>query len=101
MAWTQLYDPLGSPWLSTLLAAVPTILLLGLLATGRVSAHMAAIYGLLAALVIAIFVYVPLVPGSSEERESVAVWGTTMLAAALDGAAFGLMPIGWIVLSAI
>lgn len=101
MAWTQLYDPLGSPWLSTLLAAIPTILLLGLLATGRVSAHMAAVYGLLAALVIAIFVYVPLVPGSSGERESVAVWGTTMLAAALNGAAFGLMPIGWIVLSAI
>ena len=100
LPWTQLYDPLGSPWLSTLLAAVPTILLLGLLASGRVSAHMAALVGLIAALLIAVFVYVPFVPGSSD-REDVVAWGTTMLAAALNGAAFGLMPIGWIVLAAI
>jgi len=98
--WIQLYDPLGSPWLSTLLAAVPPILLLGLLASGRVSAHMAALAGLVAALLIAIFAYVPLVPGSTE-RESVGVWAGTMFAAAGNGAAFGLMPIGWIVFAAI
>ena len=30
MTWTQNYDPLGSPWLSTLVAALPVVLLLGL-----------------------------------------------------------------------
>src|SRR5687768_3176749 len=47
MIWTQNYDPLGSPWLSTFVAALPILILLGLLATGRVSAHLAALAGLL------------------------------------------------------
>ena len=47
--WTQLYDPLGWPFGSTALAALPIILLLGLLATGRVSAPLAALAGLIAA----------------------------------------------------
>ena len=38
MTWTQNYDPFNSPLLSTLVAALPIVLLLGLLATGRVSA---------------------------------------------------------------
>ena len=29
MIWTQVYDPLGSPWLSTLCAALPVVALLG------------------------------------------------------------------------
>lgn len=101
MPWIQVYDPLGSPWLSTLVAALPTILLLGLLATGRVSAPMAALSGLLAALAVAIFLYVPDLPAAPGTRTSLAEWAPTMLAAAGQGAAFGLMPIGWIVLAAI
>src|SRR6266446_8912787 len=86
MIWTQVYDPLNSPWLSTLLAALPTILLLGLLATGRVSAHAAALVGLLTALAVAIFVYVPDVPGQPGVRESIDAWAPAMLAAAVNGA---------------
>src|SRR5260370_3481160 len=92
--WTQVYDPLNSAVLSPLLAAVPVVLLLGLLATGRVSAPMGALAGLTAALLVAIFAYVP-------ETADVSDWATTMLDAAGYGAAFGLLPIGWIVLAAI
>ena len=32
MRWTQTYDPLGQPWLSTVCAALPIVALLGSLA---------------------------------------------------------------------
>src|SRR6202140_5083576 len=92
--WTQNYDPLGTLWLSTAAAASPVVLLMALLATGRVSAPKAALAGLTAALVLAVFLYVP-------EETTRLEWAPTMLAAALNGAAFGLLPIGWIVLAAI
>ncbi|MBI3821549.1 MAG: lactate permease LctP family transporter [Planctomycetes bacterium] len=92
--WTQNYDPLGSLWLSTAAAACPVVLLMSLLASGRVSAHKAALAALITALLLAIFLYVP-------KEASVVEWTPTMLAAALNGAAFGLLPIGWIVLAAI
>jgi len=98
--WNQVYDPLGSVVGSTLLAALPTILLLGLLATGRVSAPMAALAGLVAALAIAIAFYVPEMDGLGKV-ERIHTWWPTMIAAAADGAAFGLLPIGWIVFAAI
>ena len=101
MLWTQIYDPFGNPLLSTLCAAVPTVLLLGLLAGGRVSAHWAALLGLLAALGMAIFVFVPALPDGGTYGERVAAWAPVMFAAAGNGAAFGLLPIGWIVLAAI
>jgi lactate permease len=100
MSWTQTYDPFGSPVLSTLVAALPIVLLLGLLATGRVSAQMAALAGLASALLTAIFVYVPEIEGTSY-TERLRQWAPTMFAAAGNGAAFGLLPIGWIVLAAI
>jgi lactate permease len=100
MIWTQVYDPLNNPWLSTLVAALPTILLLGLLATGRASAQLSALVGLVAALAAAIFVYAPAMPDKTY-TERIAAWAPTMLGAAGNGAAFGLLPIGWIVLAAI
>src|SRR5438445_5492892 len=101
MPWTQIYDPFGNPWLSTLVAALPILLLLGLLATGRASAQLAALVGLVAALTNAILVYVPEMSDRTSYGERVAAWAPTMLAAAGNGAAFGLVPIGWIVLAAI
>lgn len=86
MEWVQVYDPLGAAWLSTLMAAAPIVVLLGLLVVGQ-SAPRAAVAGLAVAL-------------------AVALWGFGMpasaaLASAAYGAAFGLLPIGWIVLSAV
>jgi lactate permease len=100
MVWTQNYDPFHWPILSTLVAALPIVLLLGLLASGRVSAAGAALAGLAAALLAAVLVFVP------EQAEPLALgerlqWAGAMLAAAVNGAAFGLFPIGWIVLTAI
>ena len=87
MPWLQVYDPLNSPFLSTFVAALPIVVLLGLLGWGHVSAHLAAAAGLVTALVAAVVVFhMP---------------ATTAMAAAADGAAYGLFPIGWIVVMAI
>ena len=99
-SFSQNYDPFGSPLLSTLLAALPVVLLLGMLASGRFSAHVAALTGLLAALAIAIFFFVPQ-DAYTAEHDRRLQWALTMLAAAGNGAAYGLFPIGWIVLSAL
>ncbi len=52
--WTQQYDPMGSWPLSTLVAALPVLVLLGLLATGRVTAWAAALAGLVTASAVAL-----------------------------------------------
>ena len=85
--WIQVYDPLGSPWLSTAAAALPIVLLLVALAVFEWRAHMAALAGLVAALAVSIVVYGMPVP--------------TAGATALFGAAYGLLPIGWIILNAV
>jgi len=87
MEWVQIYDPLGNPWLSTLAAALPIILLLTTLALLEWKAQWAALTGLAAALLISIAVYgMPV---------------RTALATAVYGAAYGLFPIGWIILNAV
>lgn len=87
MPWTQVYNPVGNEVLSTLLAAAPIVVLLGGLAFLGWSAPKAAAAGLLTALAVAIGVYgMP--------------WQSA-IAAAGHGAAFGLFPIGWIVLAAV
>ena len=55
--WTQIYDPLGNPLASTAVAALPVLVLLGLLASGRVGAWQAAAAGLLTASAAAIGVF--------------------------------------------
>ena len=42
MVWSQVYDPLSSAWLSTIIAASPVIVLLGTLGVFRMKAHTAA-----------------------------------------------------------
>jgi lactate permease len=87
MSWTQRYDPAGSALLSTLAAALPIVVLLGSLAWLRLRAHLAALAGLVTALLVATAVI-----GMPA--------GMALRSAAL-GAAFGLFPIGWIVLNVI
>jgi lactate permease len=87
MNWTQVYNPAGNLLLSALIAAIPVVVLLGLLAFFHVRAHIAALIGLASALLVAILIY-----GMPTKLA---------LAAAANGAAFGLFPIGWIVLAAI
>jgi lactate permease len=102
VAWTQVYYPFDSAVLSTLVAALPTVVLLGLLASGRVSAPRAALAGLVCAFLVALFAYAPRdVPGTADYWERVGDWLPVIAAATLNGAAFGLFPIGWIVLAAI
>jgi L-lactate permease len=54
MQWTQVYDPLGHWWLSTLVAAVPIILLFALLAGIKVKPHWCAIAGATSAVTVAV-----------------------------------------------
>ncbi len=105
MIWTQNYAPIApnaldpyAVWMNPLVAALPVVVLLGLLASGRISAVVAALAGLVCAMAAAIFVFTP--PEASSSAE-LADWATTVFAAAGNGAAFGLFPIGWIVLAAI
>jgi lactate permease len=87
MIWQQAYDPLGNGLLSAIIAAVPVIVLLGTLAFFKLKAHSAALFGLAAALVIAVGIF----------RMPAAKAGTVTL----FGAAYGLFPIGWIILNVI
>lgn len=87
MVWQQIYDPMNNMWISTLLAAIPVVVMLVSLGFFHLKAHIAAGAGLLAALLIAVFVYH--MPADMAGR------------AALFGGFTGLLPIGWIVLNII
>jgi lactate permease len=87
MHWSQIYAPVGGIGTSALIAAIPVVVLLGLLAFWHVRAHLAALVALATALGVAIFVYGMPAP--------------LAFAAAANGAAFGLLPIGWLILNAI
>lgn len=99
--WIQVYEPTPYLLLSSFLASIPILLLLGLLASGKVTASWAALSGLIAALVIAIVFYRPAMDANVTTMESWGNWSLAMAMAALHGAGFGLLPIGWIVFSAI
>jgi len=88
MTWTQNYTPVAhSLAASALVAALPIVLLLGLLAFFHVRAHRAALVGLLVVFGVAMLVY----------RMPPAL----TLTAAVYGALYGLLPIGWIVLNVV
>jgi lactate permease len=87
MDWVQVYNPTNSMVLSTALAALPIVVLLGLLGCLGWSAPRAAAAGLATALAVAVLVY--------------RMPPTMAVAAAAYGACFGLFPIGWIVSGAV
>jgi hypothetical protein len=85
--WVQIYNPLGVAWLSTLAAAAPIVLLMMTLGVLEWRAHWAALSGLVCALIVSVVIY-----GMPADAAA---------ATALYGAAYGLLPIGWIVLNAV
>ncbi|MER7847761.1 L-lactate permease [Kitasatospora sp. NPDC096077] len=85
--YRQVSDPLGHPALAALLASTPLLVLLALLGVLRLKSHWAALAGLATAFLIATAGYgMPL--GQAADG-------------ALEGAAFGLFPIVWIILGAV
>jgi lactate permease len=85
--WNQVYDPFGNAWLSTLAASLPVIALLGMIASGKVQAHIAAVLSLVLAFCVAVFLFG--MPADLATRASA------------YGVALGLFPIGWIILNVI
>lgn len=87
MPWLQNYNPLHSSFLSTLVAALPIVVLLSSIALFKIRIHLSALLGLGVALAIALFAYgMPVKPA---------------LASAFFGGVYGLFPIGWIILNLI
>ena len=86
--YTQVFDPVSdSLGLSSIFAALPLLVLFVLIGVVRMAAQWAALIGLSVALLVAIVIYdMPL--GQA-------------LDSGLEGAAFGLFPIMWIVVNAI
>src|SRR5713101_4107171 len=82
MQWTQVYDPLGHWWLSTLVAALPIIILFTLLAGLKVKPHWCAISGASAAVAVAI-VFFKMPPGLAAISFAY-------------GVAFGVLKIAWV-----
>jgi lactate permease len=87
VSWTQVYDPTGHWWLSTLIAALPIIVLLGLLAGLKVRAHLCAIAGAVTAILVAILAF-----------KMPAILAVSSF---VYGSAFGLLKIVWIVIAAV
>jgi lactate permease len=87
MSWIQAYDPFGHWWISTAVAALPIVVLLGLLAGLGVRPHLAALAGAATAVLTAILAFG--MPASL---------ATTSFA---YGVAFGLLKIVWIVVAAV
>lgn len=84
--YRQNLDPLGSPWLSTLVAALPVAALFIFLVPMRWLAPKAALGGAVVAIICAIFAF--------------AMPWEKALAAMGFGMAFGLLPVGWNILFA-
>src|SRR5215831_2011381 len=86
--WQQNYTPIGNSLvLSALVAAIPIFVLLFLIGIRRKPAWIASLSGLGATILLAAFVY--------------GMPAGMLFSSVLFGAAFGLFPIGWVVVSAI
>jgi lactate permease len=87
MNWTQVYDPLGHWWLSTLVAALPIVVLLGMLAGLKIRPHLCAIAGATTSILCAMLVF--------------GMPGRLAVVSFLYGGSFGLLKIVWIVIAAV
>src|SRR5277367_728070 len=87
MSWTQVYDPAGIWWVSTLIAALPILVLFTLLAGLKVKPHWCAIAAAMTAMALATFVFkMPALLAGS---------------AFAYGVAYGLLKVAWFVLAAV
>ncbi len=85
--WKQVYDPMGGMLVSTIVAALPVITLLVLIAMGKLQVYVAALIALAVGILVAVFAFtMPL---------------ELALRAAGLGAVTGFFPIGWIILNVI
>ncbi len=87
MTWNQVYDPFGSMPVSTIVAALPVVVMLVALAFLHWKAHIAALTALAVAILIAVVVFTMPVAMAAK--------------ATVFGILTGLFPIGWIVLNII
>ena len=86
--WQQNYTPIGdSLGLSALVAAIPLIVILFLLAVAKKASWVAALFGCGTAFLVAVLAYgMPL---------------SAAISSILYGIAYGFLPIGWIVFTAV
>ena len=85
--WVQNFDPLGNAVLSTLAAAIPVCVLFYFLAVRRTAAWLSAIFGFVAAVLVAVAIF---------RMPPVMVAG-----AVANGLVFGWFRIAWIVVAAV
>ncbi len=87
LVWVQRYDPIGAWPVSTLVAGLPVVVLLGLLASGRVGAWKSAMAGLLSACLVAWRVF---------EMPAEMVAGGVLV-----GLVFAMVRIIWLIIAAV
>lgn len=85
--WTQVYDPLGNLWLSSLIAAIPIVFFFAALAIFRMKGYIAATITVLLSLAVAVLAYGMPLPMA--------------IASGVYGFIIGLWPIAWIIVAAV
>src|ERR1700675_437367 len=85
--WTQVYNPLGTLWLSGLVAAIPIVFFFVTLAVLRWEGYLAGLGTVVLTVIIALLVY--------------GMPAGMALRATANGMAYGLWPISWIILNAV
>ncbi len=87
LGWAQNYDPFNNPAISALVAAVPIMLLLAIIATNKIQAHWASLIAIIVAIGVAVLGF---------NMPADLAFKTTAL-----GVVSGFFPIGWIILNVI
>ncbi|MCM3787139.1 L-lactate permease [Domibacillus indicus] len=88
MTWTQNFTPIGgSLFWSSVVALIPILYFFWALAIKRMKGYVAGVTTLLVALVVAIFVY--------------GMPAGTAIMSASQGAVYGVLPIGWIIITSV
>lgn len=85
--WHQVYDPFHNVILSTIIAALPIVLLLALIASGKVKSHWAALIALATTIIVGVFAFG--MPADMAAKDTV------------YGFVAGFFPIGWIIVNVI